>query len=116
MRLEPYEGKLSRTVLRGVEGSNVLCLLDYCSVERCFDPSLEERPVIIMGNGDNCVVARSDESKSLGITMGAPYFQIEELVKAHDIAVFSSNYPLYGDMSARMMSVLAGEVPELEVY
>lgn len=61
MRLEPYEGKLSRTVLRGVEGSNVLRLLDYVSCERSFNPALENRAVVVLSNNDGCAIARSND-------------------------------------------------------
>lgn len=87
----------------------------YASCQRAFDPSLEGKPVIVLSNGDGCVVARSNESKSIGVTMGAPYFQLEELIREHDIQVFSSNYTLYGDMSARLISVLGRFVENVEV-
>lgn len=88
----------------------------YVSCERSFNPALEGRPVLVLSNRDGCVVARSNEAKALGITMGMPFFQTAELRQQHDIAVFSSNYPLYGDMSARLMSTLARFVEEVEVY
>jgi DNA polymerase V len=88
----------------------------YCSAERIFNPSLQNKPVIVLSNNDGCVVARSGEVKNLGIPMGAPYFQIEHLVKKHNIEVFSSNYSLYGDVSTRVMEVLAEFTPELEIY
>lgn len=88
----------------------------YASCERVFDPSLNGRPVVVLSNNDGCVIARSNEAKALGIRMGVPAFQIRELVATHHIAVFSSNYTLYGDMSGRVMSILAEEAPEIEVY
>lgn len=88
----------------------------YASCERVFDPSLNGRPVVVLSNNDGCVIARSNEAKALGIRMGVPAFQIRELVAAHRVAVFSSNYTLYGDMSGRVMSILAEEAPEIEVY
>lgn len=88
----------------------------YASCERVFDPSLDGRPVVVLSNNDGCVIARSNEAKALGIRMGVPAFQIKELVSAHRVAVFSSNYTLYGDMSGRVMSILAEEAPEIEVY
>lgn len=88
----------------------------YVSCERVFDPALAGRPVIVLSNNDGCAVARSEEAKTLGIPMGAPFFQLRELVRRHRIAVFSSNYALYGDMSARVMQVLGQFTPELEVY
>lgn len=78
----------------------------YVSCERVFIPSLEGKPVIVLSNNDGCVVARSNESKALGIQMGVPLFKIKDLVKKHKIEVFSSNYALYGDMSDRAMTIL----------
>jgi len=72
----------------------------YVSCERVFAPELRARPVVVLSNNDGCVVARSEEAKRLGITMGVPFFQIEDLIKRERVAVFSSNYTLYGDMSA----------------
>jgi len=72
--------------------------------------------VVILSNNDGCVVARSNEAKALGIKMGIPFFQLAELRKQHDVAVFSSNYSLYGDMSARVMATLGRFVEEVEVY
>jgi len=88
----------------------------YCSCERVFDPRLRGLPMIVLSNNDGCVVARSEEAKALGIEMGVPVFQIQPLIRQHRVRVFSSNYTLYGDMSARMMQVLAECVPSAEVY
>ena len=88
----------------------------YVSCERVFNPSLENRPTVVLSNNDGCVVARSNESKALGIGMGVPVFQVEEILKKHNVAVYSSNYTLYADMSARVMQILAEFVPEIEVY
>lgn len=88
----------------------------YASCERVFNPSLNGKPVVVLSNNDGCVIARSNEAKALGIPMGAPAYQIKELVEKHGIAVFSSNYTLYGDMSARVMSILSSLVPDIEVY
>lgn len=88
----------------------------YCSCERVFKPALEEQPVIVLSNNDGCIISRSAEVKALGIKMGVPIFQIRDLVKQHNIAVFSSNYVLYGDMSARMMNTLSELCPAIEVY
>lgn len=88
----------------------------YASCERAFDPSLEGRPVLVLSTNDGCVIARSNEVKALGIKMGAPFFEIRHLVKAHNIAVFSSNFELYGDMSARVMAVVMENMPEVEIY
>lgn len=88
----------------------------YASCERVFNPLLNGKPVVVLSNNDGCVIARSNEAKELGIKMGVPAYQIKDLVSSHGVAVFSSNYTLYGDMSGRVMSILAGLAPELEVY
>lgn len=88
----------------------------YVSCERVFDPSLEGRPVIVLSNNDGCVIARSNEAKRLGIKMGAPYFQLKTIIRQNNIAVFSANFVLYGDMSRRVMSLLRKFVPATEVY
>lgn len=88
----------------------------YASCERVFNPALNGKPVVVLSNNDGCVIARSNEAKALGIKMGIPAYQIKDLVSSQGIAVFSSNYTLYGDMSGRVMSILADLAPELEVY
>ncbi|MBF0238952.1 MAG: Y-family DNA polymerase [SAR324 cluster bacterium] len=88
----------------------------YVSCERVFNPSLNGRPVIVLSNNDGNVIARSNEAKALGIAMGTPLFECHDLVRKHHIAVFSSNYALYGDMSRRVMSILQQLEPEVEVY
>lgn len=88
----------------------------YASCERLFRPGWRGRPVVVLSNNDGCVIARSAEAKVLGVAMGAPLFKIRDLIKAHDIVVCSSNYALYGDLSARVMSVLAASAPRQEVY
>ena len=88
----------------------------YASVERVFNPSLHDMPIIILSNNDGCVVARSNEAKKLGIPMGEPFFKVEKLVSAHNIAVFSSNYTLYADMSDRVVKTLASFVKDMEIY
>lgn len=88
----------------------------YVSCERAFRPSLTDRPVVVLSNNDGCVVARSQEAKALGIGMGVPLFKVKDLVRRHRVHVFSSNYALYGDMSARVTSVLAAAAPRIEVY
>jgi len=92
------------------------CNAFYVSCERVFNPSLEGKPVIVLSNNDGCVVARSPEAKALGIKMGAPLFELQAVIRQHQIQVYSSNYTLYGDMSARVMEVLADFTPTLEVY
>lgn len=88
----------------------------YASCERVFNPSLVGRPVVVLSNNDGCVIARSNEAKKLGIEMGAPYFQIKQLARRGNVAVFSSNFVLYGDMSRRVMGLLKKFVPATEVY
>ena len=88
----------------------------YASCERVFKPSLIGQPVVILSNNDGCVVARSNEAKALGIPMGAPAFQYQELFKKNFVNVFSSNYELYGDMSRRVMNTLSNFSPEIEIY
>lgn len=88
----------------------------YASCERVFNPSLLHTPIVVLSNNDGCVVARSQEAKDLGIPMGAPAFQLRELIEKHKVAVFSSNYTLYGDMSHRVMNTLASLTPHIEVY
>ena len=88
----------------------------YASCERVFQPQLNNKPVAILSNNDGCVISRSDEAKALGLPMGAPAFKYEAFFKANDIRVFSSNYPLYGDMSSRVMSILEQFTPDIEIY
>ncbi len=88
----------------------------FASCERVFVPSLNNRPVVVLSNNDGCVIARSAEAKALGIKMGQPAFECAGVFRKHQVAVFSSNYALYGDMSARVMAVLGQLVPRLEVY
>jgi DNA polymerase V len=94
------------------------CNSFYCSCEQLFLPALRHRPVVVLSNNDGCIVSRTDEAKALGIGMGEPYFLNKEKMKQHRVAVFSSNYHLYGDMSQRVMDtlrMLAGQ-HEVEVY
>ncbi|HLL97309.1 MAG TPA: Y-family DNA polymerase [Spirosoma sp.] len=88
----------------------------YVSCQRSFNQVLNRKPVVVLSNNDGNVIARSDEAKALGIKMAVPFFELDELVKEHEIAVFSSNYQLYGDMSARLMATLARFVEEVEIY
>jgi len=88
----------------------------YASCERVFDPKLEGRPIVVLSNNDGCVVARSDEAKALGIKLGTPEFEIRDLLTAHQVRIFSSNYVLYGDMSERVMETLQEFTPKIEVY
>lgn len=88
----------------------------YCSCERIFNPKLKNKALVVLSNNDGCVVARTAEAKALGIKMGVPYFQIKELVHRGQVIAFSSNYELYGDISARMMNTIASLIPEVEIY
>lgn len=88
----------------------------YCSCERVFHPNLIGKPVVVLSNNDGCVIARSEESKALGIQMGTPFYQVKELLERNEVAVFSSNYNLYGDMSRRVMSLLSTYSPHLDIY
>lgn len=88
----------------------------YCSCERVFNPLLRDKPVVVLSNNDGCVVARSNEVKAMGIKMGTPLYQIREVLEANNVAVFSSNYNLYGDMSRRVMMLLSEFTPELTQY
>ncbi|OOG63685.1 Y-family DNA polymerase [Flavobacterium sp. A45] len=88
----------------------------YASCERVFQPKFNGKPVAILSNNDGCVISRSNEAKAAGVPMGAPAFQIKELIKEKNIAIFSSNYPLYGDLSNRVMSILGQFTPNVEIY
>src|SRR5690349_2005861 len=88
----------------------------YVSCERVFQPQLEGVPVVVLSNNDGCLIARSDEAKALGFAMGEPYYQARARLQEHHVEVFSSNYPLYGDMSRRVTQVLTQFSPEVEVY
>ena len=88
----------------------------YASCERVFNPKLIGKPVAILSNNDGCVISRSNEVKALGIPMGAPAFKYDSVFKKHNVHVFSSNFPLYGDMSSRVMSILSSYTPNIEIY
>ncbi len=94
-----------------IDGNNF-----YASCERVFKPQLKNRPIIVLSNNDGCVIARSNEAKSLGIGMGEPYFKCKKIIKANNVKVFSANFPLYGDLSNRFMKSLYKFSPEVEVY
>lgn len=98
----------------------LLALVDcnnfYVSCERVFRPDLIDKPVAVLSNNDGCIVSRSKEVKDLGIKMGVPLFQVQHLINRHNVQLFSSNYSLYADMSARVMATLEEFVPSLEVY
>lgn len=88
----------------------------YTSCERVFQPQYNGKPVVILSNNDGCVISRSNEAKDVGVPMGAPEFKIRELLKEKNVKVFSSNYPLYGDLSNRVMKILEGFTPNVEIY
>lgn len=88
----------------------------YCSCERVFHPDLRNKPVVVLSNNDGCVIARSEESKALGIKMGDVFYQVKDMLDKNNVAVFSSNYNLYGDMSRRVMSLLSTYTPQLDIY
>ena len=88
----------------------------YASCERVFQPHLNGKPIVILSNNDGCIISRSDEVKVLGIPMGGPEFKVREELKQKKVHVFSSNYALYGDLSNRVMKILEGFSPNIEVY
>jgi DNA polymerase V len=100
--------------------SRSIALIDgnsfYCSCERVFDPKLRAIPVVVLSNNDGCAIARTAEAEALGIRMGEPFFEIRDLCRSGGVRVFSSNYALYGDMSARTNAVYRQFAPDVEVY
>jgi DNA polymerase V len=88
----------------------------YASCEKLFNPELKDKPVVVLSNNDGCVVARSAEVKALGIPMGVPWFKIQREAKHYGIVAYSSNYALYADMSNRVVEILSGFSPNIEVY
>ena len=88
----------------------------FVSCERVFRPDLDGKAVVVLSNNDGCVVSRSNEAKAMGIPMGVPFYKVKHLVDAGQLVSFSSNYALYGDLSARVMSLLADAVPKIEIY
>lgn len=97
-----------------------IALLDcnnfYASCERVFDASLQKRPIVVLSNNDGCIISRSAEARRLPVSMGAPLFKVEDFLRENNAAIFSSNYTLYGDMSARVMEHLRSFTPDVEVY
>ncbi|MDO3386020.1 hypothetical protein QWI17_09245 [Gilvimarinus sp. SDUM040013] len=98
----------------------MFCLVDcnsfYASCEQVFRPDLRGKPVVVLSNNDGFVVARSREAKALGIPDLEPFFKIEPLLQRHNVAIFSSNYALYGDLSGRVVATLQEFAKDLEVY
>jgi DNA polymerase V len=88
----------------------------YASCERAFNPKLQRKPIVVLSNNDGCIIARSNEAKALGIPMGEPYYKAKHIIEKNDVAVFSSNYTLYGDMSRRVMATVAGFTDDIEIY
>jgi DNA polymerase V len=88
----------------------------YVSCERVFQPQYNGKPVVVLSNNDGCAIARSEEAKAIGIEMGTPAHFIEDLIKDHNVKLFSSNYTLYGDMSNRVMLVLCQYAEHIENY
>ena len=88
----------------------------YVSCERVFNPKLNKKPVVVLSNNDGCAISRSNEAKALGIPMGAPAFKYEKLFQKNNVKVFSSNFPLYGDMSSRVMNIISKFTPNIEIY
>lgn len=88
----------------------------YASCERLFRPDLKDKPVVVLSNNDGCIIARSNEAKDLGLKMGEPFFKREQFLRDHQVTVFSSNYALYGDLSARVFSIIHECWPEVSMY
>ena len=88
----------------------------YASCERVFNPSLKNKPIVVLSNNDGCIIARSNEAKSLGIRMGHPFFKCKSIIESNKVQVFSSNYTLYADMSNRVMSIIKSFFPDTEIY
>ncbi len=88
----------------------------YVSCERVFNPKLNNKPVVVLSNNDGCAISRSNEAKAFGIPMGAPAFKYQKVFQKNNVKVFSSNFPLYGDMSSRVMSILSKFTPNIEIY
>lgn len=103
----------------GYEPAQVFAIVDctsfYASCERVFNPAIRELPVVVLSNNDGCIIARSEEAKPLA-DMGAPYFKFKEQLEQGGARVYSSNYSLYGDMSRRVMSILATLASEVQIY
>jgi len=92
------------------------CNSFYVSCERLFNPSIQNKPVVVLSSNDGCVISRSIEAKNLGIKMGEPYFKVKKIVKKNDVKIFSTNFALYGDISRRVMKTLKQFAPKMEVY
>lgn len=94
-----------------VDGNNF-----FASCQRVFRPDLMNKPVVVLSNNDGNIIARSKEVKALGVPMAAPYYQVKSFLQRHNVTVFSSNFPLYGDLSQRMMRIIESIAPHIEIY
>lgn len=103
--------KTTATRIALIDGNNF-----YCSCERVMRPSLVGRPLVVLSNNDGCVISRSQEAKALGIKMAAPWFTVRHLAQTHGLVALSTNFPLYGDLSSRMMNVVGQFSPAQEIY
>ena len=103
MRQLPINHQLSQQSIALID-----CNSFYASCERVFNPKLLGKPIVVLSNNDGCIITRSTEAKALGIKMGEPYFKAKKVITKNGVAVFSSNYALYGDMSQRVMEILLG--------
>ncbi|MDD1625303.1 MAG: Y-family DNA polymerase [Methylococcaceae bacterium] len=92
------------------------CNSFYVSCECLFRPDLWNKPVGVLSNNDGCFIARNNALKALGVKMGTPLFQVADLVKQHHVHLFSANFPLYADLSSRIMSLLETYTPSAEIY
>ncbi len=108
---EKYKNILNPNMLWAL----VDCNNFYASCEELFRPDLKNKPIVVLSNNDGCIVARSKKAKELGIPMGEPEYKIRSFLKLHHVAVFSSNYALYGDISARVMQII-GDICPCEPY
>tara|TARA_Y100000590_G_scaffold250463_1_gene281326 strand:- start:4426 stop:5703 length:1278 start_codon:yes stop_codon:yes gene_type:complete len=99
---------------------NKIALVDcnsfYVSCERLFNPSILNKPTIVLSSNDGCVISRSTEAKALGIKMGEPYFKVKKIIKKNNVKTFSTNFSLYGDISRRVMKTLNQFSPRIEIY
>ena len=105
---------------RESSSAEAIALIDannfYASCEQSINPHLRNRPVVILSNNDGCIIARSSEARALKIKMGVPYFKAKEKLNKLGVAVLSSNYSLYGDMSKRLMNLLNNCSEKIEIY
>jgi DNA polymerase V len=88
----------------------------YVSCERLFNPKLINRPTVVLSNNDGCIISRSEEAKFIGIKMGAPLYKMQSLINQHNVKVLSSNYPLYADISSRVMKLISEFTDYQEIY